>query len=120
MKRVGHWQDFVSVAMGVWLIVSPWVLGIHAPLQAIGDFVAIGIVLAAFALTEVFVPEAWEEWSELVLGLWLIASPWVLEFSNVPLAMQNAVVCGLLVSVLALWVIFTDSAFSGWIRRRSP
>ena len=120
MKRVGHWQDYVSIAMGAWLIVSPWVLGIHAPLQAIGNFVAIGVVLGAFAHTEVFVPEAWEEWSELVMGLWLIGSPWVLEFRDVPVAMQNAVASGLVVSVLAVWVIFTDGAFSGWIRRRSP
>jgi hypothetical protein len=119
MKRIGHWQDIVSVVMGVWLIVSPWVLGVHAPLQAIGNFVAIGIVLGAFALTEMFIPEAWEEWSELVLGAWLIASPWVLEFTDMRVAVQNAVACGLVVSVLALWVIGTDGAFGGWLRRRA-
>ena len=119
MKRIKHWQDLVSIVVGAWLIASPWVLGIQGPLQAIGDFVVIGIVLAAFAVTEVFLPEPWEEWSEVVLGLWLIASPWVLEFTNAPVAMRNAIACGAIVAVLGAWVLLTDREFGGWLARRA-
>jgi hypothetical protein len=119
MKRLKlkHWQDIASVVLGVWLIASPWVLGIRGPLQAIGDFVAIGAVLGAFALTAVFIPESWEEWSDLVLGLWLIASPWILGFTDVPLAVENAMVCGGIITVLAVWVLGTDDEYGGWFHR---
>jgi hypothetical protein len=117
MRRIKHWQDPVSVLVGIWLIASPWTLGLQGPLQAVGDFVVIGAVLLALALGALFVPEAWEEWSELVLGLWLIASPWILEFTEVQAAVQNAVVCGGLVTALALWVLGTDDEYGGWFHR---
>ena len=117
MKRIKHWQDLVSLLVGAWLIASPWILDFHAPLTAVGNSVAIGAVMVAFALGALFVPEAWEEWSELVLGLWLIASPWVLEFAQVQPALQNALFCGIVVSVLALWVLGTDDEYGGWLHR---
>lgn len=116
--RLKHWQDVVSALVGVWLIASPWALGIHEPLAAIGNFAILGAVLLGFALTEFFIPESWEEWSELVIGLWLLGSPWILEFAHVRVALQNAIACGTIVSVLALWVLGTDDAFGGWFHRR--
>lgn len=118
MKRIKHWQDPVSVLMGLWLVASPWVLGITGPLQAIGDFVFIGTMLVAFAVSEMFVPEDWEEWSELVMGLWLMASPWILEFNGV--ARQNAVICGLVVTALAAWVLVSDAGYIRRLHRHHP
>lgn len=46
----------------------------------------------------------WEEWVNVVLGVWLILSPWILGFSGMTNAMWNAVIVGLLVGVLALSV----------------
>lgn len=121
--RIKHWQDVVSVAVGLWLIASPWALGIHGPLAAQGNFVVLGVVLLGFVLTEFFIQESWEEWSELVIGLWLIASPWVLEFTGVGAAMENAIACGVILVVLAVWVLGTDDALGGWFhrfQRRAP
>jgi hypothetical protein len=119
MKRgIKHWQDVVSVLVGIWLIASPWVLGFSGPLQAVGGFVALGVLLAICAVTEMFIPEPWEEWSELLLGLWLIGSPWVLEFTQVQAAAQNAVTCGTIVCVMAVWVLVTDPEWGVWFMRR--
>ena len=123
MKRIKHWQDLVSVLVGLWLVASPWALGIRGPLAAQGDFIVLGVVLLGFVVTEFFIQESWEEWSELVIGLWLVASPWILEFTDVRVATQNAVACGLLLSGLAVWVLGTDDALGGWfhrLQRRSP
>jgi len=117
MKRITHWQDYVSVLVGIWLMVSPWVLGIQGNLAAIGNCVVIGGVMVAFAVVEMFIHESWEEWSEIVLGAWLIGSPWILEFTGIPVAMQNALICGGIVTVLALWVLATDRDFGGWLKR---
>ena len=41
---------------------------------------AIALILAIAALTAY---RMWEEWVDVVLGLWLIASAWVLNFHTV-------------------------------------
>ena len=115
--KLKHWQDVVSVLVGLWLIASPWVLGIHN-LAATGNFVFLGACLIGFAFTEMFLPESWEEWSELVIGLWLLGSPWILEFKDIQPAFNNAIGCGALVALLALWVLGTDRDLGGWFRGR--
>nr|WP_281166742.1 SPW repeat protein [Thermus igniterrae] len=44
----------------------------------------------------------WEEWLNVLLGVWLILSPWLLGFSGVGNAMWNALIVGVLVGALAL------------------
>ena len=57
-------------------------------------------------------PKAWEEWTEAILGLWMVISPWALAFSHVREAMYSAVAVGLIVVLLALWTLATDKDFS--------
>jgi len=119
LKRMKHWQDVVSVLVAIWLMASPWVLGFaHTHLAATGNCVMIGAVLFAFEMVELFVPESWEEYSELVMGLWLIGSPWILEFTGVAAAKQNVIAVGVVTCLLALWVLVTDDEF-GWFTRRA-
>jgi hypothetical protein len=59
-------------------------------------------------------PRAWEEWTEVALGAWMVASPWVLGFAALQWAMASAVASGLAVIVLALWVLGTDRDYGGW------
>jgi len=112
-----HWQDPVNALMGAWLILSPWMLAFADERIALVDFVAVGVLLAATAIGASVVPRAWEEWVEVLLGLWFMASPWLLGFDGHAVAMQNAVFCGLVVAVLALWELGTDDALGGWLRR---
>lgn len=117
MKQMKHWQDPVNVLLGAWLISSPWVLGFQDQMPAMWTFVATGVLLAASALGAIFLPKAWEEWSEVVLGVWLMASPWVVGFAANAIAMQNALFVGLAVTILALWVLGTDDEYGGWLHR---
>ena len=121
MKRhMKHWQDVASTLVGVWLIASPWVLGIdiHTSVAAFCCFTIIGVLLAACGICEMFIPESWEEYSEVYLGALLLISPWMLEYRSLgAVAMNNAVACGTLILVLALSVLATDDQF-GWLRRR--
>ena len=104
MKQLKHWQDSANALLGVWLIISPLVLGFQNELTAMSNAVLVGVLLLAAALGAIFVPRAWEEWTESALGLWLAVSPWVLGFNTQP-AMANAVVTGLVVLTLALWAL---------------
>ena len=47
--------------------------------------------------------------------VWLILSPWVLGFSTLQTATGSAVASGVVVMVLALWVLATDKDYSGWL-----
>jgi hypothetical protein len=119
MKQMKHWQDPVNVVLGAWLVVSPWVLGFTNNSAALSNSVIIGLALAAAALGAIFVPRAWEEWTEAVLGLWMVASPWMFGFSTLYAAKVNAVATGLIVLVLALWVLMTDKDFATWRHDRT-
>jgi hypothetical protein len=117
MKQVKHWQDPVSALLGAWLVLSPWVLGFSNITVAVTSTVAIGLLLAASSLGAMSVPQAWEEWMDVGLGVLLIVAPWLLGFDTQPAAMQNALLTGLAVSILSLWVLATDDEYGGWWQR---
>lgn len=119
MKQIKHWQDVVNGVLGIWLILSPWALGFAAEALPTGNAVIVGIALIAAALGAIFVPRAWEEWSEFVLGLWLIASPWALGFSGLADAKLAAVATGLVIALLSLWTLATDKDYRFWGHERT-
>lgn len=112
MKHLRHWQDPVNAVLGAWLVLSPWALGFSAETAAMANTVVVGIALVAVALGAIFVPRAWEEWTESALGVWMIASPWVLGFSALGVATRSAVATGIAVTALAAWTLVTDAEYS--------
>lgn len=116
MKELKHWQDPVNALLGAWVILSPWALGFQDMTTVMGNAVIIGVALIAAALGAIFVPRAWEEWTEGALGVWLIISPWALGFSTHYQATLNMVVSGIAVTALALWTLLTDKDYNAWFR----
>jgi len=45
------WEEWINVALGAWLVISPWVLGI-ASTASTANFVIIGVLVIALALYE--------------------------------------------------------------------
>ncbi len=118
--KLKHWQDLVNALLGVWLVLSPWALGFQDTTAAMVNTVVIGLALVAAALGAIFVPRAWEEWTEGILGLWMIVSPWALAFSTHRDAMLSAVITGVVIAALALWTLLTDEDYSAaWRRDRA-
>lgn len=115
-----RWQDWVNVLLGLWLSISPWVLGyrVEAP-NAMWNALILGVAIFAFALIAVNMPRVWEEWVNLILGLWMIISPWVVRFSSHRSAATNAVIVGIIVALLALGAMLRDPGFEKWRRDRS-
>src|SRR6187431_1831815 len=101
MRSPKHWQDAANASLGIWLILSPWVLGFQGMSMAMSNAVVMGLALVAVALGAMLLPQAWEEWSEGALGLWLLASPWLLGFGWQRDALLNTSLTGLVVLVLA-------------------
>jgi heme/copper-type cytochrome/quinol oxidase subunit 3 len=119
MVRLKHWQDAVNAVLGAWLVLSPWAIGYAGETVAMANAIVVGLAMIAAALGAIFVPRAWEEWTEAVLGLWLMVSPWALGFSALRGARLTAVATGVVIAVLALWTVITDKDYSAWWRNRA-
>ena len=112
MRKIKHWQDAVNAVIGFALILSPLALRYIDESVATTNAVVIGLALVAAALGAMLTPKAWEEWTEVILGLWMVLSPWALGFGAHMTAMYVAVACGALVVLFALWTLATDKDFA--------
>jgi hypothetical protein len=116
MKR---WQDWANLALGAWMIISPWALGF-----ADGDNVAavsawaFGAGILVFAGMAAYMPKAWEEGINVLLGVGLLASPWLFGFATQLEPTTNAAVVGVLVAALALWAMLADETVRNRLFRR--
>jgi hypothetical protein len=96
--------DVANLVLGMVLFFSPWLFGLAAGAQwqtasTVGIFIGVLSVaaLAAFAV--------WEEWLNLIAGLWLIVSPWLLGFQDGD-AMIIDVAIGTIVALLAAFEVW--------------
>jgi hypothetical protein len=48
-----EWEEWINAALGVWLIVAPWILG-FAHTKAMHVSIAVGIVVTYLALLELW------------------------------------------------------------------
>ena len=75
------------------------------PVAAIGRMIA--TVDFARSIAAIIAFSNWEEWLNLLLGLWLIGSPWVLGFAHTR-AMHVSIGLGAMVAFIAaleLWLV---------------
>lgn len=57
----------------------------------------------------------WPLWVMFGLGVWLIASPFVLGYSHVPLALWNSIIAGIVLVGLTIYLIIPPWWWSiGW------
>jgi SPW repeat len=92
--------DLYTVAFGLFLFVSPWLFA-YANEGARIDLWASGAAVAVLSIAAIIAFANWEEWLNLLLGLWLLVSPWVLGFTHTK-AMHVSIALGVLVAFMAL------------------
>lgn len=117
-----HWQDIANFIIGAWLFVSPWVLRLTAdvPQAAVWNAYLVGAAIMVFAAAAVYLPRVWEEGLNLLCGVWMIISPWVLGFAASTRDTLNAIVVGVLVTLLATWAVIHDKDFEKWWHDHHP
>jgi len=108
-----HWQDWLTTLVGVWLIVSPYVLAFAmpegvAPDLVVWNFIISGLAAVLLGVAALASYRFWEEWADVIVGLWLVLSPWVLQFAGSPVARWNAVISGLVIIISAGWTLADD------------
>ncbi|MEK7192061.1 MAG: SPW repeat protein [Patescibacteria group bacterium] len=47
-------------------------------------------------------------WLQLIIGIWVLVSPWALGYAYVTPALWNAIICGVLISLSSFWGLFGE------------
>lgn len=110
MKTAKSLSWLVAVA-GLWEIVSPYLLGYSTTTLAVWNAYIAGAVLVILgawaALSEQTRLDRNLEWINVVVGVWLVLSPFALNYSTVVAALWNSIIVGVVVILLATWAATT-------------
>lgn len=102
------WQDWVMLALGLWLSVSPFALNYTDTPAAARNAHLVGAAVSVLAIAALAGPALWSEWVNAVLGIWLVVSAFVLARN--PAAFLNLLIVGNLVVADGLAALFLRSA----------
>jgi hypothetical protein len=91
----------INLIAGMWLILSPFLLGYSA--GATANSVIIGIAVAILAIIRLAMTrDAWTGWLVAAIGLWLIIAPFIFGFTE-PAVLWNEIIVGIIIAGLSLW-----------------
>ena len=99
--------DLYNLVLAMLLFAAPWFFA-HASRTAAVDLRASSAAIAVLSLAAMVAFSYWEEWANLLLGIWLVVSPWVLGFPHTT-AMHFSIGVGAVVSFFAaleLWLLY--------------
>jgi hypothetical protein len=118
-----QWPNWLNLILAVWLFISPWVIGFafgpagtggpangaatvnHVASTAAWDAWVVAVIVAVLSIAAISRLAIWEEWVNLVVGVWLFFSPWILGYAGLRAAVWNSLIVGFLIAVLAIWGI---------------
>lgn len=104
MITITRLQDRIEIAVAIWLLISPWLLGYAVPFAAAAACANIvGVAVLIVSIDDLRFPNALEEWMDVAFGAALVASPWIVGYNDFMVATINAVLCGLVIAGMACW-----------------
>ena len=95
--------DILNIALGLILFISPWAFGFASDRLAAWNAWVCAVVLIGIAATTLLSFAEWEDWVELVLGFWIVLSPWLIGYADTGPAHTAHMFVGLGVIGLSLW-----------------
>ncbi len=109
------WEDWLGMLLGVLIVLSPWFPAqtSHEVVDADRSYVVlnavtVGIIVFGLAQLEYVALQRWEEVAGILLGLWLIASPYMFGYSGDGLLRFYHSSLGSLVLLLAALQLWQD------------
>ena len=105
-------HNLIDIAAGALLAASPWIFGFRSESAASWNAWISGVVIAALAIAALVAFAEWEEWLNLVVGIWVAISPWLVNFSASNDATLVQVAVGAVVAIVAavrLWFVHYGS-----------
>lgn len=103
LKKYDQLPDWANLAVAGLLVVAPFFLVFVNITAAAWNAWIVALVIAGLAIAAILRYAEWEEWINALLGLWLLVSPWILGFTEVPAALWTHVVLGVFVALFAAW-----------------
>jgi hypothetical protein len=97
--------------LGAFLFLSPWIFGFVPETVASWNAWLSGIVIAGLGIAALGAYVESEQWLNLIVGLWVAVSPWMVGFSSVP-AMWLHLVVGILVAIVPgvrVWLVHNST-----------
>ena len=101
-SRLG--SSWVNILLGIWVIVSPFVLAFHSP-NAMWSNVITGVAVCILTTVRLSMHEPGWSWLNLISGIWLVISPFVLFLGGA--AMWNNVILGIIIGAFALTTTYS-------------
>ncbi len=102
-----HWRvtNALFLISGLWLAASPYLLGFAWHTAAWWNAIVIGICMVVLAMIRLSNLEQFRglRWTALILGGWMIASPFVAGYAELAGAMWNAIIVGAVIAISAVW-----------------
>ena len=101
--------DLYKFVLGAFVFLSPWLFAfVYQPARVDAWVSGMDVMVASMAALTVFV--GWEEWLALALGLWMVASPWILTLPHAAtkILLGAGLVCVYLAG-LELWLLHYDA-----------
>ncbi len=106
VKDTADWRNTSTLALGVWLFISPGFLDFNTLQAATANTAALGAILTVLGGIAMRIPRKWVLWSIIACGAWLVVAPFALGFQGESTPMWNSVACGLAGAALAGWQFF--------------
>jgi hypothetical protein len=106
MRRREEVLDLYNSILGAILFASPWVFAFPLGTMRLDAWIC-GALLVVLSASAFFAFAEWEEWMNLLIGCWILVSPWILGFQHTT-AMHVTAILGAAVvylSALELWYI---------------
>ena len=100
--------DVINLVLGAWLFLTPWIFGFVPNTAASWNAWLSGVAIGVVALAALLAFAEWEEWINLLLGVWVAVSAWAVGFAVHATATWVHVVTGIIVAAVAgvrLWLM---------------
>lgn len=107
-QSLKRWQDQLILVLGLWLILSPWALAYPSGSAQMVNAIVSGVIIALLAAFDLYKTYVWAVVVNLLLGIWVAVSPWILKVAEQRALMWSELVVGIAIAILALWEWRTD------------
>ncbi len=102
-RQPNPWPAWLATIVGLWVILSPFVLGFSGLGAALWNNLIAGLLFAIFALWAHFGQRPQAYWGDVVVGLWMVLSPFIWGFSGEATPLWNNILMGVLGGAFGLW-----------------
>ncbi len=110
MRSWTSWQDWSDLVLGIWLFISPWVVG-SGSAGFNWDAWLLGVAAVVVTIWALAVPRHMV--AEIIVGLfgiWLFLTPWLFGFSSMAAQAWNMWIVGILFLILPIWRYATGNS----------